>query len=103
MDDRLRVLDEGLRQIEKGLARLESSYQSCTQLNLTEEVSDDELKELESLSARFARVVDLFTHKVLKTFYIVTGEELLTFNDRINFAEKIGLIVLPGSGLLLVL
>ncbi len=92
MDDRLRVLDEGLRQIEKGLARLESSYQSCTQLNLTEEVSDDELKELESLSARFARVVDLFTHKVLKTFYIVTGEELLTFNDRINFAEKIGLI-----------
>jgi hypothetical protein len=86
------ILKEGASQLEKALTRLESSYNTCRQLDFGTNISDEKLKELESLSARFARAVDLFTQKVLKSFFIILGEELLTFRDRINFTEKLKII-----------
>lgn len=86
------ILKIGLSQLERSLIRLSSSHDSCRKLDFTSQITDEKLKELESLSARFARTVDLFTQKVLKSLLIILGEDLLTFRDRILFLEKLELI-----------
>ena len=46
----------------------------------------------DALTSKFARVSDIFTQKVLKSFVILTREDAPTFLDRMNLCEKLGLV-----------
>ena len=49
-------------------------------------------ESFDALTSKFARVSDIFTQKVLKSFVILTREDAPTFLDRMNLCEKLGLV-----------
>ena len=78
--------------LKKSVAHLEESYKKCKKIGLKNNYTADEAESFEAYTARFARTVDIFTQKTLKSLPLVLREEAVTFIDRINFAEKIGAI-----------
>ena len=51
-----------------------------------------ELDKFESLKSRFARISDILTQKILKSIFLLLREDVKTFIDRINKAEKLEMI-----------
>ena len=49
-------------------------------------------ESFDALISKFARVSDIFTQKVLKSFLILLREDAPTFLDRMNLCEKLGII-----------
>ncbi len=45
-----------------------------------------------TLSARFARTSDLYTQRLLKSLFIVIGEDPASFMDKARLAEKFSVI-----------
>lgn len=64
----------------------------CKKIGLKAEYTFEESESFDSLSSKFARTADIFTQKVLKTFFIIVGENPETFIDKANYAEKLHLI-----------
>jgi len=85
-------LNESLHHVQKSLATFEYSRSICRNIGIKNEYSFDELNQFEALTSRFARISDLLTQKVLKTIILLLKEDLKTFIDRANFAEKVGII-----------
>lgn len=54
----------------------------------------DKVEEIyfEALTARFARIADIFMNKVLKLIFFINREFSETFIDRANLAEKLILV-----------
>lgn len=75
--------------ITKAIAALEYSLQKVHKLDLDSDLSLDEQEILESFTARFSRLSDLFTQKYLKTFFILIGERPHTIIDKSNILEKL--------------
>lgn len=71
---------------------LNDSIQRCTIINLNSIESWDDKNDLESLSARFARTSNIYIQKLLKFVILALKEDDKYVIDRINKAEKIGLI-----------
>jgi uncharacterized protein YutE (UPF0331/DUF86 family) len=72
---------------------LNRSYNICKDIGLKNSYTEQELDNLEALSSRFARVVDIMTSKIFRGIDKVEFEEKGTMLDVINRAEKRGLII----------
>jgi len=88
----IEILRENLEVSDKSLARLSESFLKCKEFGIKDEFSNQELTEFEALTARFARTVDLFINKCLRSLYKVELEDTLTILDLLNNAEKRGII-----------
>ncbi len=71
------TLHEHLALVEQSAATLRHSLAKCAQMGLKAEYTLDELDHFEALSARFARTADLYTQRLLKSLFIVLGEDVL--------------------------
>ncbi|MDY0152831.1 MAG: hypothetical protein RBS43_11205 [Candidatus Cloacimonas sp.] len=67
MNEYLLILKSNLESLEKAQQWLLISYDKCKQIDVTNNLSFDDLEALEALSSRFARLIDLLFQKVLRT------------------------------------
>jgi hypothetical protein len=86
------TLHEHAALVEQSAGALRHSLAKCAGLGLKPEYTLDELDHFEALSARFARTSDLYTQKLLKSLFIVLGEEAVSFLDKARLAEQLAVI-----------
>lgn len=95
-DNRRRVqratLEEHVALVEKSAAALRHSLHKCDRMGVKADYTLDELDHFEALSARFARTSDLYTQRLLKSLFIVIGEDPVSFMDKARLAEKLSVI-----------
>jgi len=82
------LLKVNLNALDKSLKRLLESYSICKEIGIKNEFSAQELREFESLTSRFARTIDLFLNKSLRSLNKVELEDPGTVIDLLNKAEK---------------
>lgn len=68
------------------------SYALCSPIGLKENYSDTELDDLEALTSRFSRASDILIQHVYRTIDEIELESGGTVLDRLNRAEKRGII-----------
>lgn len=90
-------LKQDIGKINRALAGYMYSYRRCLEIYSIEVRSADQEVEFEALTSRFARLVDLLTQKLLKGLFALLQEELATFIDRANYAEKLGMVTSAQS------
>jgi len=88
MDEKAEILKENLEILNKSLGWLLHSYSVCKEIGIKADFSAQELTEFESLTARFARTIDLFINKSLSSLYKVELEDIGTVIDLLNKTEK---------------
>lgn len=87
-----------LRQQLESMSQMENllvwSLKRCQQIKLTDNQMPEleDLEKFESLTARFARFDDILLQKILRLIDIIDLDHSGTVRDRINRAEKKGLI-----------
>ena len=86
------LLDKQVRELTDAAAILGYSYEKCLAVGVRANLSQDQLESFEALTARFARLSDLVIQKVWRTISALELEDSGTVRDRINRAEKWGLI-----------
>jgi hypothetical protein len=86
------LLDKQIQEMTDADAILRHSYQKCLAIGVRTDLDMDHLESFEALAARFARLSDLIIQKVLRTLFALELEDSGTVRDRINRAEKWGLI-----------
>lgn len=81
-------------QVKKALKHLEYSYNKSLNLPMIEiEMNEENLETWESFSSRFARVVDLFTTKYLKSCVLLNDPAFDgSYRDLLDAAEKMKFI-----------
>lgn len=90
--DFLELLTKELSSLGKSLQLIQSSYERCIGIGNKDNYSFDELEAFEALTARYARLSDLLIQKI---FRLIDALELVdegTLVDRINRAEKRGIV-----------
>lgn len=95
----IKLLNKNSELLKKSLIDFEKSINKCKTINLEENLTFEEQESLDALASKFARISDIFTQKIIKSVAIIYRENCNTFIDRINFAEKIGLI--PDASVLI--
>lgn len=88
----LQYLQDTFRQAEEAANHLNISFERCRSFINNKEYTEEQLIELEALTARFARVSDLLIQKIFKTIDQLDANTPGTVRDRIMQAEKKGLI-----------
>jgi hypothetical protein len=91
------ILRKELRLLTKAGDVLQYTYDLCSGIEIKGEFSQNELDKLELLTARFARTSDLLIQKTLRTIDELELEPEGTVRDRINKAEKRGIISNSGQ------
>lgn len=86
------LLKSNLEKLHKVYPRLQYSMKAVKKIGIKSEFSERELEAFESLSARFARAIDILTQKVLKTFFQIIQENFRTFLDISDLAEKFEIV-----------
>lgn len=92
-DDALKaVLVDRLQELARARSALELSYRRVVSLDTIDALSrsDEGMIEIEALTARFARVVDILVQQTLRTIDEIEGQEPALPLDRIQRAEKRG-------------
>ncbi len=88
----LQYLEENFKQAEEAANHLNISVERCKNFINNNEFEEEQLIELEALTARFARVSDLLIQKIFKTIDKLDANTPGTVRDRIKQAEKSGII-----------
>jgi len=78
--------------LEKASDVLLYSVEKCRKISISEGLSYEELESYEALTSRFARLSDIIIQKVFRTIDSLDLDDAGTVRDRINRAEKKGLI-----------
>jgi uncharacterized protein YutE (UPF0331/DUF86 family) len=86
------LLEKHVNEVEKAADVLRRSYEKCKQVTVGPGLSEDRLESFEALTARFAMLSDLLIQKALRTMDSMDLEYPGTIRDRINRAEKRGII-----------
>ena len=86
------ALQSELKDLIKAAEVLSYSLDKCTNIRVRADMSFEELDSFEALTARFARLSDIVTQKVLRYFDVIDLEDAGTVRDRINRSEKKELI-----------
>ena len=68
------------------------SYDRCRGLTVKTDLDNETMERFEALTARFSRLSDIMTQKVFRTLDALDLEDRGTVRDRINRAEKRGII-----------
>jgi uncharacterized protein YutE (UPF0331/DUF86 family) len=87
-----RLLTEQLQLLDKSVDVFSYSYKRCKEVNEKPKYSEQDLERFESLTGRFARLADLLVQKIFRLIDRMDLEDQGTVRDRINRAEKKGLI-----------
>ena len=66
MNDILNVLKEELQIVNEAARVLDYSFSKCSKINITAEMTDEELESFDSLTARFARLSDIVIKKIFR-------------------------------------
>ncbi len=69
------------------------SYNTCESIGIKREYTFEELDKFEALTSRFARTSDILIQKIFRLIDIIELERPGSVIDRINRAEKRGLIL----------
>ena len=88
--DEQALLNEELAAIHRAGERLEHSYQKCLQLKTPS--TPEELESIEAFTSRFSRVSDMLIQRTFRLIDELDLDNEGTVRDRINRAEKKGLI-----------
>ncbi len=88
----LLLLQSELQLMDKASEYLSYSYKRCQAIAHQESYNIEELDYFESLTSRFARLSDLLIQKIFRLIEQLDLENPGTVRDRINQAEKKGLI-----------
>jgi len=72
---------------------LQYSYEKCQKIKLHNGLSYEELESFEALTSRFARLSDIIIQKIFRLLDFIDLEDTGTVRDRINRAEKKGVIL----------
>lgn len=91
-EDLLLLLQKELELLRNAARVLGYSYEKCSRIGIKEEYDDDELDKFESLTSRFARLDDILIQKIFRLIDELDLDAVGTVRDRINRAEKKGLI-----------
>jgi hypothetical protein len=86
------IIDQNLTELHNASALLKHSYEKCRRIGLQEGLNADELERFEALTSRFARLSDMITQKTFKLLDHLELEDSGSARDRINRAEKRGII-----------
>ena len=86
------LLEKVLKELSDAAAVLGLSYEKCKGITVRPGLSNDQLESFEALTARFARLSDLLVQKALRTMDAIDLEDPGTVRDRINRAEKKGIV-----------
>ena len=86
------LLAEELALLEYSNDMLTYSYNTCRNIGIREEYTFGELDKFEALTSRFARTGDMLIQKIFRLIDIIELEKPGSVIDRINRAEKRGLI-----------
>jgi hypothetical protein len=78
--------------LSKALPSFTRSLEKCQALELTLPMPFEVEESFDALTSKFSRVSDIFTQKVLKSYFMLTREDAPTFLDRMHLCEKLGLI-----------
>lgn len=90
--DEKQLLDIEMKLLEDSVNMLKYSYDICSDIGIKEEYTLEELDRFESLTSRFARTSDILIQKIFRLIDVIELELPGTVIDRINRAEKRGLI-----------
>lgn len=71
---------------------LQRSYEICEEIGIKEEYTFDEQDRFEALTSRFARTSDILIQKTFRLIDIIELENIGSIIDRLQRAEKRGLI-----------
>ncbi len=87
------LLKENSHHLLLASKQLQASFERCNLIELAPENLDfDELERFEALTSRFARLADLILQKAIRLIELLELEGSGSILDRINKAEKRGLI-----------
>ncbi len=92
MKKNIELLQELLEIMEKARDILEYSYRICSDIATKNTYSNEELDKFEALTSRFARLSDILIQRVLRLIETLELESPGTVRDRLNRAEKWGII-----------
>ncbi|MDD3841035.1 MAG: hypothetical protein PHP06_10835 [Clostridia bacterium] len=90
--DEKMLLQEELKLLESANEVLIYSYNKCKDIGIKEGYTFEELDRFEALTSRFARASDIIIQKIFRLIDILELEKPGSVIDRINRAEKRGLI-----------
>lgn len=98
MNHIINLINNEKQQLLKALKHLDYSYQKINMFNAHIDMDDDENLEVwESFSSRFARVVDIFLAKFIRSYVLYSDPGFKgSLRDHINCAEKLALIDSPN-------
>ncbi len=86
------LLREELKLLDDASAILSYSYENCKKIGIKEEYTIEDLDQFEAFTSRFARLSDILIQKIFRLIDQIELEEAGTIRDRINRAEKRGII-----------
>ena len=86
------LLRKSLDSLDDAAEILKYSLENCTKIGLKQKYSFEEMDHLEAFTSRFARLSDIVIQKLFRIIDKIDLEDEGTVRDRINNAEKKGLI-----------
>ena len=92
-NDLLCLLKEELATLESATEILQYSYEICKKIAVKEQPAFDEMDRFEAFTSRFARLNDIIIQKICRLIDRIDLEDIESVRDRINSAEKKGLLV----------
>lgn len=87
-DETLHVLKDHLHSLNEAVKWLKRSYNQCEELKAVTQLSEDDFDKLETLTSRFARVIDFLIYKVFRSIDAHELEDGGTILDIVNRAHK---------------
>ena len=89
-EDYINNLSDTLKTLDNSLYHLKRSYNICSSIGAKKEYSDDEFDSFETLTSRYARMIDIVIQKVFRSIDKLEFEDQGTLIDVINRAHKRG-------------
>ena len=90
--DYLAHVRDVLAQLDEALRWLNRSYRICSRIGVKPDYTEDECDAFEALTSRFARTSDILLQQVYRSIDVVELEDQGVMLDRLNRAEKRGLM-----------
>ncbi len=89
----IELLRKEIKLLDDAASILDRSFQICQRIGIKPVYTFEELDHLEALTSRFARLSDLLIQKIFRIIDQLDLETTGSIRDRINRAEKKGLIL----------
>ena len=91
MNEKTNIITELKNELEfinKALLTLKHAYDHCKKIGIKDNYSFEELDKWEALTARFSRISDITTQKIMNSILIIEKGFSGSLIDKANFAEQ---------------